>query len=486
MFAFLSRLRLTSSAPAHEDTADDASSLNRSLNLPWPVTESSTRRPAISTTTARAPASGPPSMTISYPIPRAVANSLTGLDEYIGPSGGTGVPTGATYGGAAHRPSRAQPPQVAGGSNAWYDPEKPRRLGDRPPVQAATQATYAPPAVVRLDSEAFIPVGSDDENEEDTSPPRYSSHRNISTDVVSQESYPYSGYVTAPASVVSNIPGTAQRPPTRRSDSRPDVLHSDHEEHDDGGELYTSPFDSDSDEGFYFPVPPRSTSTASLSSASKSTNGNGSTMPKSRWALKLQLHNAQSMPSLQTGAGSSTRHFSHPAQSQARPPPVDQRLTHPSHGAPPLGLAPGAQPAAVSVDTDVYKQAYNYPLAKQLSPIAEQDYFSPVLESSSRAASLRYARGKNASSSTGKASPGAESLGELGAALLHGAPAEDTAAAEVGEKESLKTRTGSVRTGSGGSIGTINGNMVSLSRAGSASMGQLNGSPSEITLVIQI
>jgi hypothetical protein len=57
---------------------------------------------------------------------------------------------------------------MAGGSNAWYEPEKPRRLGDRPPAQAATQATYAPPAVVRLDSEAFIPVGSDDENEEDT------------------------------------------------------------------------------------------------------------------------------------------------------------------------------------------------------------------------------------------------------------------------------------------------------------------------------
>lgn len=77
------------------------------------------------------------------------------------------MPAGATYGGGATRPSRAQPPQVAAGSNAWYDPEKPRRLGDRPPVQAATQVNNAPPAVVRLDSEAFIPVGSDDENEDD-------------------------------------------------------------------------------------------------------------------------------------------------------------------------------------------------------------------------------------------------------------------------------------------------------------------------------
>ncbi|KAG6856628.1 hypothetical protein H0H87_002378 [Tephrocybe sp. NHM501043] len=31
-----------------------------------------------------------------------------------------------------------------------------------------------------------------------------------------------------------------------------------------------------------------------------------------------------------------------------------------------------------TVDTDVYAHAYSYPLAKQLSPIAEQDYFSPV------------------------------------------------------------------------------------------------------------
>lgn len=69
------------------------------------------------------------------------------------------------YGGGAARPSRAAPPHVAGGGNAWYEPEKPRRLGDRPPLQGATQANYAPPAVVRLDSEAFVPGGSDNENE---------------------------------------------------------------------------------------------------------------------------------------------------------------------------------------------------------------------------------------------------------------------------------------------------------------------------------
>ncbi|KAG6907527.1 hypothetical protein DXG01_008563 [Tephrocybe rancida] len=34
--------------------------------------------------------------------------------------------------------------------------------------------------------------------------------------------------------------------------------------------------------------------------------------------------------------------------------------------------------APASVTTDVYAHAYNYPLAKQLSPIEEQDYFSPV------------------------------------------------------------------------------------------------------------
>ncbi|GLB39828.1 hypothetical protein LshimejAT787_0703380 [Lyophyllum shimeji] len=35
-------------------------------------------------------------------------------------------------------------------------------------------------------------------------------------------------------------------------------------------------------------------------------------------------------------------------------------------------------PAYATTDTDVYRHAYNYPLAKQLSPIAEQDYFSPT------------------------------------------------------------------------------------------------------------
>ncbi|KAF9473625.1 hypothetical protein BDN70DRAFT_364586 [Pholiota conissans] len=307
-------------------------------------------------------------------------------------------------------------------------------------------------------------------------PPRYSSHRNLSTDVISEISHPHSGYVTAPASIISNIP--AQRPPTRRSDSRPDVLHSDYDD-EEGGELYTSPFDSDSDEGFYFPVPPRSTSTASASSGTKSAPAVERTMAKSRWALKLQLHNAQSMPSLQTGTGSSSRHHSHPAQPQPRSPPPDQRVTHQSHGSPPLEYAPDSYPPAVSVDTDVYKHAYNYPLVKQLSPIAEQDYFSPVIDSPTRAASLRFAnRTQNASTGTRKASPGAESLASASATLLNGgAPMED--GVEAAEKESLKTRTGSGRTGSGGSVSTVNGGAIGLSRAGSASMGQLNGSPSE-------
>ncbi len=61
-------------------------------------------------------------------------------------------------------------------------------------------------------------------------------------------------------------------------------------------------------------------------------------------------------------------------------------------------LCPGAfeaAPAGTETDMyaqpDVYAHAYSYPLAKQLSPIAEQDYVSPAAESPVRTASLRFA-----------------------------------------------------------------------------------------------
>lgn len=255
--------------------------------------------------------------------------------------------------------------------------------------------------------------------------------------------------MTAPASVVSSV---AQLPPRP---SRPEIPFDE----DEGeGELYTSPFDSDVEDTV--PVQPRSASTSALTSVPKS-----ATMPKSRWGLKLQLHVAQSMPSLPSSAGHLLVRPQHMA---------DQRETHPAHDIPPLEFAPH-ETSDSGVETDVYNHAYSYPLAQQLSPIAEQDYVSPVAESPSRATSLRFAHGGNASTGSHKISPGADSLSGAGATLLR----NDSGKGSVGEKESLKTRNGSVRTGSGGSVGTTTG-MVSLSRAGSASKGQANGSPSEI------
>lgn len=117
--------------------------------------------------------------------------------------------------------------------------------------------------------------------------------------------------------------------------------------------------------------------------------------------------------------------------------------------------------AGVNVETDVFRHAYNYPLAKQLSPIVEQDYFSPVIESDSRSLSLKFAKA-NASGSGGKPSPAESGSGSIREGVKGKG---DDGGTE--EKESLKTRTGSSRTGSGGSVGTVNG----MSRAGSTSMG---------------
>jgi hypothetical protein len=118
--------------------------------------------------------------------------------------------------------------------------------------------------------------------------------------------------------------------------------------------------------------------------------------------------------------------------------------------------------AGVNVETDVFRHAYNYPLAKQLSPIVEQDYFSPLVESDSRSLSLKFGRA-NTSGSGGKPSPAESGPGSI----LEGVRKEKGNEGGTAEKESLKTRTGSSRTGSGGSIGTVNG----MSRTGSTSMG---------------
>jgi hypothetical protein len=182
------------------------------------------------------------------------------------------------------------------------------------------------------------------------------------------------------------------------------------------------------------------------------------TMTKSRWGLKLQLHGAQSMPSFPTGADRTQPRSNQHAYPGAAHSDADATVQdHPLTG--------------VNVDTDVFRHAYNYPLAKQLSPIAEQDYFSPVVESDSRSLSLRFGKAgvSSASGSAGRPSPAEPELGSIRESVK--GKKEKGSDAGATEKESMKTRTGSSRAGSGGSVGTANG----MSRTGSQSAGESLG-----------
>ena len=133
--AFLSRLRLPGGASTAQsgDEIDDTSSINRSLNLPWPVTESATTRRGPSSIHS---AQGV-SIAISNPIPRTTPNSLTGFgyDDHAGSvySGNAGsirrVPIGTS----------ATPGPGGGGTSTnaglWYEQEiqKPRSRRSPPP-----------------------------------------------------------------------------------------------------------------------------------------------------------------------------------------------------------------------------------------------------------------------------------------------------------------------------------------------------------------
>ena len=160
------------------------------------------------------------------------------------------------------------------------------------------------------------------------------------------------------------------------------------------------------------------------------------------------------MPSLPTGGGRPQALSNHPHTGLSDT--VSAAQTNPMAG-------------VTVVETDVFKHAYNYPLAKQLSPIAEQDYFSPVVESDSRSLSLKFGRAdfSNTRGSGGKPSPAESGSGSIREGVKSQKEKGNDGDGGIAEKESLKTRTGSSRTGSGGSIGTVNG----ISRTGSASMG---------------
>lgn len=240
----------------------------------------------------------------------------------------------------------------------------------------------------------------------------------------------------------------------------------DRDEHDAESEheFYTSPFD-DSDP---------------LGALPPTTTGNA-TMTKSRWNLRLQLHSSgsQSTPSLLVGAGTPQANRLHTLPHFASQNPLKKEAPYGQK----MAQNGDDQMLPVNVDTDVYNHAYNYPLAKQLSPIAEQDYFSPTTatgDAESRSISLKFGKGGDGNMS--KASLGAESA--ISVVLAGAAKKEQSGGGDVTEREPTRNRSGSV-----GSMG----NGLNLSRAGSMSRsvaaltpGSTNASPigsvgSEIT-----
>ncbi|KAF9530551.1 hypothetical protein CPB83DRAFT_850526 [Crepidotus variabilis] len=231
-------------------------------------------------------------------------------------------------------------------------------------------------------------------------------------------------------------------------------------------DFYHSPFDENEEENqgdvddglapMAVPVPARSststTSSRSMVSASSqpfgpggstsSLGGNGgapATMTKAKWNLKLQLQH------LQPGSASRSTSSLPPGQTApSRPgpsvsPQVSPQVSPPAHEYP-MNL----NPTGVSVDTDVYKNAYNYPLAKQLSPIAEQDYFSPSPHSSrdkdADAGSMSFRFGGSR-----KASPGVESVLKLKPSGAF----PPIAMADTDDRASIRSKTGSVRSSAG-------------------------------------
>lgn len=154
------------------------------------------------------------------------------------------------------------------------------------------------------------------------------------------------------------------------------------------------------------------------------------TIPKAKWNLKLQLHGVKGV------ATSGPRGTGDPP-----PQDTDQPLSQdPSGQASGYRMPEGSLQVGGGVDTDVYRNAYNYPHAAQLSPIPEKDYFSPTVETP----------GSQSAKNVQKRSPGNESLASLIMGSTKDAP----------EKEPTRQRTGTGRSGSGGSVATVNGSDI--------------------------
>ncbi|KAF5384111.1 hypothetical protein D9615_003327 [Tricholomella constricta] len=113
------------------------------------------------------------------------------------------------------------------------------------------------------------------------------------------------------------------------------------------------------------------------------------TLPRSappaviRLSSQTKLHpigrSVSSPPTSPTHDSSSPSSSSSSSFSGTSSPKWNLKLnTNPAFSQSTRSLRLDARPHATTAFTDVYGHAYNYPLVKQLSPIAEQDYFSPI------------------------------------------------------------------------------------------------------------
>ncbi|KAF8802389.1 hypothetical protein BYT27DRAFT_6766911 [Phlegmacium glaucopus] len=421
MFSFLSNWRQAFSSSDGE--SDDVSSLNRSLSLPWPVTQSSPRTNKNEGTSKQQqqPVNGMNMRDISYPMPKMALKALTRPDDH--PTAGLPGPsvppaTSGTIGTPSLHPFIAAPTPTSG-SVPWSQESAAKRRDNNYNLRTAllqanayAYTTNAPPLpeVVRLD------------NNSEMDPRSQPSSMEASTN---HHAYAY-------ANGISN----------QYADQTP------HDEDDGEHEIYTSPFersDEDDEDDFFYGPPPKQSTTISSTS---------------RWG-GLKLHTASPF-----------------SQSTLRvdglifPPPPDTSphrtlpLSTTAAGVFPPSLQPGTPPLP-TVNTDVYNHAYNYPLAKQLSPIAEQDYFSPVS-----------VRGLPASAAS--ASPGADSVLHFGFVNGNGSGRTITEGDKSMERERDLDR-GSIRTRSlrAGSVESTKGPaMTSVSRSGSLSMSMRDPNPS--------
>ena len=423
MFSFLSNWRQTPSSS--DGDSDDVSSLNRSLNLPWPVTESSPRKNKNegTATQQQQPANGMNVRGISYPMPKKALKSSTRPDNHSVTDGlpGPSAPLGATDTLPLHPFIAAPAPSSE--SVPWFQESAAKRKNNNSYnlrtalLQANAHAQHASitngnttPEVVRVDSnDAPYPRPQ-------RTPAVYHDDLSHHGSYATYDTHPYTNEISNP-SLYANYPYAHQ---------------TSHNDEGDQHEIYASPFGhSDDDEDVFFRGPNPS-QTRTLTPTPSSLKG----------GLKLHTSSPFSQSTLQVDG-------------LIFPPPPDTISYHyhlPTGVFPP-SPQPGTPPIP-TVNTDVYKNAYSYPLAKQLSPIVEQDYFSPIS-----------ARGLPDSAAS--ASPGADSVLNFG--LGNGSGRERmTGEGDKDSPERGSTRTRSGRSGSAGSVKAPA--MTSASGSGSLSM----------------